>query len=373
MREEMEALRKNVQAVAGSAGVGGGLWGGVIATGLTGGVLAGVTAAISSLDAYAKKVLEVRHLAKETGLGASDLKAFEKVGERFQIPKDQMDAGLKNWAATLDEVQRRRGAFYNELQHNDPQLAEQLVNEKDTKKALGLYLSFLAKIKDAQAQKQWAELPGLGGFERLFIDGAEGFKKKWAEVASSIGKGSSDIEKQAEAFEHAIDRINDSLDKLTKRGAGPVLGWLATGLDSLGATMKQRGEEVDWFVEKMAKLRALMGSAPDADLTKSALLERKQRELRDLDATIGARQSSPMGDHDVTQEKQLRQKLVDEIKRLSDEMVKAREVQAQKMSFDTTDGVGGAGGGFGKLIQRASPQQRRAGRRRRWRGLRLVP
>ena len=271
----------------------------------------------------------------------------------------------------------------------------------------------LGKIKDV-----WDKtVKKLGPLDPKAVESAEQFERAMADLRSSMAKLGTTIGQELLPY---ATRFTTWLDDIVANQRGDIMKALKEGLAEIrkeldGIDWKQAGEDakgfltgtVDFakdlvtvlksvatllsavkdlkdgnFAEAFKKLgqadRATdlglgQGRAPgtiqDSMRADTGPLMLKQAEIQKqiqiLDENIGRKESQPdpMGEGHIvaTEERAKRDRLIEETKKLGDEIKRLREDQTQKKIGDATvskssfgDGTGGEGGGLGGLIQKAS-------------------
>ncbi|GJD59715.1 hypothetical protein [Methylobacterium dankookense] len=364
---EMRAVREELNGLAGAVqrlhGMGRGMSGRDMlgGIGLDLSVAAGIGAVVASMRALSKEALEMRHISRETGLTAQNLRALQKTGERFQIAPDTVIAGTQSFAEKLSLLRRGLGEFSGELRQKAPGIFGQLQGSKDTMDALDKYLSFLSKIKDPQTLKQYTDLMGLGGFNRLFTDGPEALGKALREEMKKAAS-EPDFSKQAqEAAEHWRD-LKDTLEQIQRMAAPEIFKYMAdfakstrTDIENIVALeekLKSFADGVKSYIDNFgtaappeeAGKPSRRGPGAPAETEAERRIRALQGRKGSLDQQLQLMERNP-GSPDYALK---HSRLVEELKRVGDELEKLRNqgATAQPSSF-------GGGSGWGGMIHRA--------------------
>lgn len=352
LRDEMDKLEQAVnrfqsnRARAGGAGGGGDLLGGL---GLNIGAV-GVLAAIgSALRNTGQQALELRHVSRETGIAAKELKALQSAGERFQIAPETVTQNVGGFVDKLSLLRRGLGEAAGELRQKAPGIYNQLRGSTSNLDALDKYLSFLGTIKDPQTQKAYADLVNLGGLTRMFTDGPDAMAKAWKD-ARAKGKDDNNLVDDAKRTADALKDMNDQLDKMTNRLAPPVFGFIEHAVKNTATDLENIRKLFDYIGEKLPALPKwlnLDGQTADpakpvpgrpALNTKAAEIEAKLDDLRarrDYNAKTYAKDDP----RQITRSKEL----AEQIESLTNELKRLRE-QGASLSPTSYGGGFGAGG-----------------------------
>jgi len=348
LREELDKLEATIAKVGkagrgGSASGGGDIIGGL---GINLSAAAGIAAVAASMRQLAQNSLELRHVSRETGLAANELRALQKAGERFQIAPDTVIQNTQSFAEKLALLRRGLGDAAGELRQKAPGIFGQLKGSTDNADALDKYLSFLGKIKDPQTQRQYAELLGLGGMTRLFTDGPEAMAKAWQEARDKV-KGEGDFGKAAKEMADSMRDLNDQIERIQKMAAPALFKDMAAFAKSTATDIENIKRLYDaigdgWNRMFPGKSQAAPGSSGERDAkvneVEAKLADAKSR--RDYNAKTYD-QSEP---RIVARQKEL----ADQIEALTGELKKLRE-QGASVSPSSF-----GGGGLGGLIHNAS-------------------
>lgn len=210
------------------------------------GVAGAVGTAVAAFKGFAFGTAELRHMSKEIGLSVDRLRQLQALGERFGIDTGAMQGGLKKFADSLFDIQRRRGEVFTELLKAGPggrELADKLVGAKSVEDAVGHVLGFIERIPNAiQRQRIGDLLFGSGAFGRLGEEGAGSVRKNLDEIQKALGKLGPGAVDAAHEFERGFSALRETLTGLRDEVGSKALPEINEALRELGKTLK----EVDW-------------------------------------------------------------------------------------------------------------------------------
>lgn len=380
---EFEAVVGRLRQAATGLNAVGGL-GGMLGFGGIGGALsiAGVAAAMRELS---NQTLEMRHLGRETGIAAGQLRELQALGKGFHIAPEAMAGNLKGFSDRLFDIRNGLGAVSGELRQLAPGLYKQLRESSTTFDALDKSLSFLGRIKDPTLQKRWAETLGLGDMTRLFDGGLPELQRRWKEIRESgVGKDNPALEQQAKALTEALNRFDTSVETMKQNWGPALLSEMAGAVGKLNDEFAKFGRAIQALKEgryldalsQADRGRNWNEARPGAAGKPTALDEQLDAQMRGQKALsaedkrrgeIHSRLKAAESELDyekrrfpVRDEAQQR-KLTEEIAKLNEELRRLRETGAtvQQQSFNgpatfrdlihnaALRSPGGFGGGYG--------------------------
>lgn len=341
------------------------------------------TAAIGVRN-FALGARDMSLFGRETGVTVEKLRTLEAIGRRYGVTADQVRSNAQGAADNFDQIRRRIGGLYQDLRsRGEFNLAESLVGSKDVNEYIDKVLDGASRISNPKRRQDFLRNAfGTDDFSKIIADLGPKWRAQFDAVQQRIGTMPAGAEQAAAKFNEAMDRMADAMEKVRVNSMGPLLetsaklietwekpvgGALLTFLrdakdllDGLNAAGKawQSGDYLGFgkalnggkpivSLAPNAYGAPLAGSQGKADAAASDRLSALKQRLDKLNESIdGGRFSAGAREGVIAQ----RDKLQDEIKRLTDELVKLREQGAtiQKQSF------GGSGFGGGGLIQSAA-------------------
>ena len=267
-------------------------------------------------------------MAKQIGLTANQLRTLSELGGKVGVSADTMKQGVQSFAGTMFELRQRWGQAYGELRNmNLGKLAEELVNAPNMQAGFERALDGLKNISDPQKLARVSILlfgtPDIGLVARSLARPA---KEAIQELQRELGTIDEATLNAARRFEENLNRMHTRWENLKLKTLGPLL------------------EGADKVLDEAEKERKAAPSRLKQDDVR--------RQIDVLDESIARKQSN--GDEaGAAETKKKRDALIEEMKRLTDEIRKARE-QGNGASVSPTGFNGGAGGGGGSLIQKAA-------------------
>lgn len=355
VRRDWGEVGKQVERVAGSFGGVVPLLSGIGAGSLTAaGALGGAAIALRN---FAGNTQQLSVLSRETGLAVDKLRAFGEIGQRFGVSADAMKGSLVQFNATIFDLQRRWGETYNTLRAmNLGELVEKMISAKSMDEKLKLAFEGLQSISDPEIRRRVSRLifgtDDVGRVAAAITKGA--FEPMMAEIQRNSGQITKELEAQAQKFEDSLSKLRQSAEKGKVEILGPLLDGLNTVIewgdkgDVIGhaATALRRKLFGDKSVDG-APGQAAPGILSRGITDREALEERKARLTKRLEGLEGGPR-----DQDYARK---RDRLIEELKRVGDELARLREQAptVQQQSFSGQAGGRGLihkaafGGGFG--------------------------
>ncbi|GEP08585.1 phage tail tip lysozyme [Methylobacterium gnaphalii] len=358
MRKEWEGFR----AVLGTTNTAiSGMAAPLSALGLAGGGAAlSLAAAGSALRDFSKSTQSLEILSKQTGLTVESLRALENMGGRVGIAGTTMLSAADNFSRAAAQLKRGYSEAIQSLPNmNLRWLLDDLRSAKSAEEMMNKLFEGLPKISNIEARRRVLTMFfGTEDIDRIIQEYGNDAAKKLQEIRGQVGTIGPEAQKAAREFEDMVGRWDAALGKakiwaLTPllEGAVKTMGGIADAAEKL-----RSGHPLDALkaLDQATDLGfGSIGKAPAA-VSREKLEGRRsqvQRQLELLEA--GPRSSEYQRKHD---------RMVDELKRVADELQKLREqggASVSPSSFDGSDGVksliqkaayGGSpfvGGGYG--------------------------
>lgn len=294
-----------------------------------------ITGMATALRNFTTSTRDLSIMSKEVGLTVDQLRGLNRMGDEFGISADRMQGGVRTFAENMSQIRKRYGDAYMALQGmNMNELIEKLVSAPNMKSAMEAAAEEIGKLGDPIRGRRVAEtLLGLPEFRAVASEFKDRFGKVWGETIADIGRIGPETEKAARDFEKSIGKIGDAAERLKLK----ILGPMAKGISGLIEDADKNG------LGGSAEEQAMKGLVnPGAGPSPRDRLEGRRNQVqRQLDL-LNQNPSAP----DFERK---RDRMVEELKRVGDELEKLRAggASAQQMSFS------GSGGGGGSLIHRA--------------------
>ena len=367
------------------------------------GVAGAITGVIAAVKSLTSGLTEMRMASKETGATIQELRELQALGKRFDIGPDAMSGGVAAFSDTMRQIKNKWGETYEWMRTASPEMAElgkKLFNAKNMDEALESAMAGIAGIKNPKVRQMLSEkLFGSKIFSQLGSEGGQYFKESREDVHNRTPSLPPDADKVAREFKESMDRIGDAAVNMQTQFAKallPVLPEIRTGIDEFTEFLRSEKKEISgFFTEVVADARSFVhdlrdhfdnlrsgyeaaknffggsqtggathGIMPEASIGETMRnadisgrrlqMDELRRRMAVLDEAISRKESAPdplggEGHATASEERRRRDKLNEELKRLSDEIAALHRDGAtvQKQSFD-------GGGGFGGMIQRAS-------------------
>ena len=354
----------------------------------------GAGAAVASIGLAVKSfATSTRHLnlfSKSVGLGVTQLRELQAVGEHFGVSMDQTQGSLKAFAGNIDQIHRRWGNAYGQLRAmNLGELAEKLVSAPNMQSAIDTAIEGLKSIQNPVRRREVAEL--LFGSDQWATVAAELTPSLRKSIKDAVAAIPAESAAAADGFALNMTKIGLSLEKLKVESIGPLLpavndlmaafnqpqtfAFIKTEFDGVATGVKSLIGEIQGALEWLKNAKDAAGSflggektggavrngimpetsigeaLSNPEIAKRKLLADQARRGIDVQDEIINRKESR--GEDSSESRRRRDKLAEEIKRLADEIQTLRKGGAtvQQQSFGLG---GGGGGGLGGLIQNAS-------------------
>jgi hypothetical protein len=179
--------------------------------------VAGAVAAVKdAVFGFADSTRQMKFLSRETGATVQQLREFEALSRRIGAAPGAMSKGIHDFAQHMHDIRRRVPAEIDALNYNLGYSAlngfVQGLSNLPIGEAISRAIGKLDTIRDPIEKKQYLRTLGLP--ENLADVPVAELRQMMQEIRKSIGTLGPDAEKSALKFADAIDRMNDSVEKL---------------------------------------------------------------------------------------------------------------------------------------------------------------
>jgi hypothetical protein len=178
-------------------------------------VAAAVAAVKDSVFGFGDSTRQLTFLRRETGLAIDQLRQYEALARRVGAAPGAMSKGIQNFVQHMEDIRQGASdemrAWMKDADRNTNEFLRSLARMSNPE-ALSAAIGFLDNIPKPQHKKKWLRMFGLP--EDLANLPASELRKQMSEIQKNIGTLGPDAEKSALRFEGAIDRMNDSIDRL---------------------------------------------------------------------------------------------------------------------------------------------------------------
>lgn len=327
-REEVEKFRGvlgGVNPILSAIGMGG--LGAAISLG-------GVVAAVRGFSASTR---DLSLFAREVGLTANELRAFQALGQSFGISADRMNGAIGTFATNMDQLKHRTGALYRDLQGMGlGQLAEKLIDAPNMAEAFKRAVDGVSEIQNPQRRRDLAEkLLALPEFSAVAVELRGKLRETMEQISKDIGTLPKDMEEAAKEFEKHASQIWRWFENGKLQIGGPFL----KGIVELGKDLKANG--LSGNAQEQANRKALSPFGGPATPR-----ERLEGRRNQIERQLELLNAGPRGgDYD-----RKRDRMTEELKRVADELQKLREGAGASVSPSAFNGPLGGG----SLIQKAA-------------------
>lgn len=208
-----------------------------------------VAGAIEALKAttmgFAQATRQLTFLGRETGLTIQRLRELDALGRRIGVSPEAMHAAELSFAQHVQNLRRGTQAELNAFREGTNQAGNQAalaIATMPIDRALSQALGQLDKFKTAQDKKQWLRLWGLPeNFADLPVSE---IRRQMAEIHKSIGTLGPEALKGGLAFQEAIDKLADSVEKLKLSVGGTLAPVLTEVTDKIKQFVDANGESL---------------------------------------------------------------------------------------------------------------------------------
>ena len=207
-------------------------------------VAGAIGAAIAAVRSFSTEIAGIRAFSRETGFTINAIRTLEQAAVRFQVEPGSVRAGLKAFSENLYDFRRNYGQVYPEILRLAPDLAGQM-RKASPDKALDLALDYLARVPDRQTAGRLSQLLfGTDSIARFGQYGVAELRRILRDTYQRIGSITAEDERNAQAFEDAINRIQQSMDGLAKTVATTAAPVVVPLIEKLDKFVQQNGQAI---------------------------------------------------------------------------------------------------------------------------------
>lgn len=261
--------------------------------------LGGVVAAVRG---FTSSTRDLSLFAREVGLTTNELRAFQALGQNFGIPVERMTSATGHLAQQMDQLRRRTGALYRDLQGmNLGDLAEKLIDSPNMAEAFKRAIDGIAEIQNPQRRRELAEkLLGLPEFSAVAVELRGRTAELLREIRRDLGELSEQTERDAKAFEERLGKVWRYWDRFKGSVGTKALDGLIAGLEA-GDRNGIRGNEEAMTGALRGRLKAAEGQRdtltkePDGATKNAERLKSLEREIRNLTEELKKIQNGQAG------------------------------------------------------------------------------
>lgn len=297
--------------------------------------IGGVAAAINS---WAKDTQALGRAARDASVGVDTLRKYEALGKEFGVSAEAMRGGVKVFSDNLYDIQKRWGEAYSTLRNmNLGNIVEDMVSAKSVDQAMERAFKDIQAIPDIKVrQRVSALLFGTEDVSSIVSSLGKPVEQALKEIQNRIGALSKQNQADADQMVKDLARIGEAYDNLKNKVVGGAARGILGGIDDVRKN-GLRGNESEQDLRN--QLSPFGGADPSARQKLEGRSSSIMRQIELLDSNPNAADYA-----------RKRDRMVEELKRVADELQKLREhgnATVQQQSFN------GAPGG-GSLIQKAA-------------------
>ncbi|MGU3662019.1 phage tail tip lysozyme [Methylobacterium fujisawaense] len=302
-----------------------------------GGAALSIGALGGALRGFSQNTQQLDILSKQTGITVKTLQALENMGERVGISGQTMLGAADNFSRAATQLKRGWGEAMQELPPmNLDWLLRDLKAAGSVEEMMNKLFEGLPKISNLEARRRVLTMFfGTEEIDKIIQEYGTKASKKLQEIRNSVADITPEARKAAKEFEDMVGRWNAAVDKAKVWGLTPVL----KGIVTLFEDVEKHGLKGN---EDQQALRKQLSPFEAPEATPREKLEGRRAQVQSqLDLLeAGPRGADYQRKHD---------RMVEELKRVADELQKVREqgATAQPSSFEAPGGMGG-------LIQKAA-------------------
>lgn len=302
-----------------------------------GGAALSIGALGGALRGFSQNTQQLDILSKQTGITVKTLQALENMGERVGISGQTMLGAADNFSRAATQLKRGWGEAMQELPAmNLDWLLRDLKAAGSVEEMMNKLFEGLPKISNLEARRRVLTMFfGTEDIDKIIQEYGTQAGKKLQEIRNSVADITPEARQAAKEFEDMVGRWNTAVDKAKVWGLTPVLKGIVTLFEDIEKHGLKGNEDQQALRKQLSPFEA-----PEAT-PREKLEGRRAQVQRQLDLLEqGPRGADYQRKHD---------RMVEELKRVADELQKVREqgATAQPSSFEAPGGMGG-------LIQKAS-------------------
>jgi muramidase (phage lysozyme) len=341
-----------------------------------------ITGITSALKAFTGNTQGLSIMARETGVTIDKLRAFGELGERFGVSADAMKSSVGSFATTMYDLRRRWGEAYTGLQAmNLGKLAEDLVNAPNMEAALKRAMDGLQAIPEPEVRRRVSRmLFGTEDVGRVAASIGGDIGATLDEIARKMGRTTQGQVEAAQRFERSMSDLRANMEGLKTGALTPLIdefnrlvtylnrpesvSFFKGELDRVGQGLKDTATEAQQLMQLWERFKGVFSDdthAPPAFAKKPGAsgspaapseAEIRRGQLEGRQASVERQKQLLERNPDAVDYQRKHDRMVDELKRVGDELQRLREQGGGASVSPSSYGAGGAGSG--SLIQKAA-------------------
>ena len=194
---------------------------------------------------FADTTRQLTFLSRETGLTINQLRVFDALARRLGTTQEAMHKGFSGFAQHMQNLRRMAPEELNTWRREWDETANiflRSLSRMDNQEALSKALGFLDRIPTQQDKRKWLRMLELPeNFANLTGDQ---LRKAIEDTRKNIGTLGPEAEKSALAFQEAIDKLVDSVEKLKVSIGGTLAPVLTEVTDKIKLFVDANGESL---------------------------------------------------------------------------------------------------------------------------------
>ncbi|MEZ8930303.1 MULTISPECIES: hypothetical protein [unclassified Vibrio] len=218
------------------------------------GLVSEVNSAAGEMDALAKKSATLK-------MSISELQAIRKQASHTGVEEDTMSSAMTRFTKRLGVLQTTgSGALGSYLKKSGNSAFKDLEGAANTQEAYETLLQSFSKLKTAQEQMAFADAAfGQDGRQMLLLlrEGTEGLAKSRKELAELGGGASAEDAAKAEAYNDAMQRIQESYKSIKFAALAPIMEKVTNAFDKFTEKFKNakfRDETIEQITQAVKGL-----------------------------------------------------------------------------------------------------------------------
>ncbi|MGU3475639.1 M15 family metallopeptidase [Methylobacterium sp. D48H] len=345
------------------------------------GAVMSITGLTSAMKAFTGNTQGLSIMARETGVTIDKLRAFGELGERFGVSADAMKSSIGSFATTMFDLRRRWGEAYSGLQAmNLGKLAEDLVNAPNMEAALKRAMDGLQKIPEPEVRRRVSRmLFGTEDVGRVAASIGGDIGATLDEIAHKMGRTTQSQVEAAQRFERSMSDLRANMEGLKTGALTPLIdefnrlvtylnrpesvSFFKGELDRVGQGLKDTATEAQQLMQLWERFKGVFSDdahAPPAFAKKAAPgeapaapseAEARRAQLEGRRASVERQKQLLERNPDAADYQRKHDRMVEELKRVGDELQRLREQGGATVSPSSYGGLGAPGG---SLIQKAA-------------------
>ncbi len=345
------------------------------------GAVMSITGLTSAMRAFTGNTQGLSIMARETGVTIDKLRAFGELGERFGVSADAMKSSVGSFATTMYDLRRRWGEAYTGLQAmNLGKLAEDLVNAPNMEAALKRAMDGLQKISEPEVRRRVSRmLFGTEDVGRVAASIGGDIGATLDEIARKMGRTTQAQVEAAQRFERSMSDLRANMEGLKTGALTPLIdefnrlvtylnrpesvSFFKGELDRVGQGLRDTATEAQQLMQLWERFKGVFSDdvhAPPPAFTKKAPAdapagpseaEIRHGQLEGRRASVERQKQLLERNPEAPDYQRKHDRMVEELKRVGDELQRLREQGGATVSPSS---YGGVGASSGSLIQKAA-------------------